>query len=352
MERRDRGAHLDVRRAASAVALLAALCSAAPAAAEPAVNDPGLVAAAKREGTVNLYIAMEPRQLGMMLARFEAAYGIKVAFLRIESDKLPARVITEERGGRHEVDVVADPGLQIELLKRQGLLGPLRVPENADLLAGTTDRDGYWSAVFLNTETISYNPLRARAAGLRPPKTWEDLAAKEWRGQFSLYATGYEWYAALKKFYGKDRADALLRAYAANQPRMVSGHTFGIGLALAGEVIATVNTFGYDALIEKDKGSPIELVNPTPTVIETFDVAIMKAPPHPNAARLFARWLLSRDTQQWIRTELHRAVPRKDVKNDPRLLDAKVRYVVSNPSDEGNAAQDRHDFNALLGLPD
>jgi len=340
-------------RLLAALALVAACVLPLSTAAAPSpVNDPALVAAAKREGTVTLYIAMEPKQLAAMVKRFEDVYGLNVQFLRLESDKLPPRVIVEERGGLHNVDVVADPDLQIELLKRLGLLVPLHPPEDRELLAGTYDPDGTWSSFFLNTETISYNPVRLRAAGLRPPRTWEDFAAKEWRGQFTLYQTGYEWYGALKKFYGRARADALLRGLAANQPRMVTGHTFGISLALNGEVLATVNTYGYDALIEKDKGSPIELVNPTPTIIENFGVAVMKTAPHPNAARLLARWLLTRDAQQWIKDNLHRAVPRKDVQNDPRMISPKVRYVISTPGDEATLAQDRKDYDALLNLPD
>ena len=157
-------------RAALAAALLATLAAGAAGAADPMpVPDPALVAAAKREGTVMLYIAMEPRQLNAMVQRFESRYGIKTQFLRMESDKLPARVITEDRGGLYNADTIADPGLQIALLKRSGLLTPLNAPENKDLLAGTYDKQGYWSAVFLNTETMSYNPVRVKAAGLRPP---------------------------------------------------------------------------------------------------------------------------------------------------------------------------------------
>src|SRR6185437_6011415 len=120
---------------------------------------------------------------------------------------------------------------------RAGLLAPLRAPENRELLAGTFDPDGYWSGVYLDLESISYNPVRLKAAGLQPPKTWDDFAQKEWRGQFSLYATGFEWYAALKKFYGKAHTDALVRALAANQPRLVTGHTLAISLAATGEVL-------------------------------------------------------------------------------------------------------------------
>jgi iron(III) transport system substrate-binding protein len=329
-------------------AVLALLPLSTVAATSP-VNDPTLIAAAKREGTATFYVAMEPKQLEATMARFESQYGFKIQFLRLESDKLPPRVIVEDRGGLHNVDAVACPDLQLNELKRAGLLAQLRASENRDLLAGTYDPEGYYSAVYLDMESIAYNPVRLKAAGLKPPKTWDDFAAKEWRGQFSLYATGFEWYAALKRFYGKAHTDALVRALAANQPRLVTGHTLAISLAITGEVLATVNTFSYSALLSKDAGAPIELVNPTPTVIEPFAVAVMKTAPHPNAARLLARWLLSRDTQEWIVSTLHRAAARKDVKNDPRMLNSGVRYIVSDPNTI--TPQDRTDFDTLLNKP-
>jgi hypothetical protein len=73
-------------------------------------------------------------------------------------------------------------------------------------------------------------------------------------------------------------------------------------------------------------------------VIELLCVSIAKAAPHPNAVRLFERWFLSRPTQLWVRDELKRISARKDVKNNPLLLDPKVHYVISNPADSANAA--------------
>ncbi len=180
----------------AALALVAAcVLPLSTTAATSPVNDPALVAAAKREGTVTLYIAMEPKQLAAMVKRFEDVYGLNVQFLRLESDKLPPRVIVEDRGPGllHNADVVADPDLQIdiELLKQLGLLVPLpHPPEIAD----------FWPARTIPTapgRRSSSTPRRSRTirCGCRPPDCGhharrEDLAAKEWRGAGSphLYA--------------------------------------------------------------------------------------------------------------------------------------------------------------------
>jgi len=201
------------------------------------------------------------------------------------------------------------------------------------------------------TETICYNPVKVKAAGLKPPVSWDDLAAREWHGQFAMFAGSWEWYAAMKRFYGADRADALMRAYAANAPRMQGAHQIGVDLTATGEVLAVANAFGYTCLTAKAKGQPIELVNPVPTVIELGTIGVLKTAPHPNAARLFERWMLSRETEQWAADTLGESVPRKDVKNDPRILNPHVRYLISDMSDIDAINADIKAFNAIYNIP-
>lgn len=185
---------------------------------------------------------------------------------------------------------------------------------------------------------------------MRPPVTWEDFAAPPWRGQFGIYASSFEWFHAMQTFFGKNRAEALIRAYAANQPRLIASHSLAVNQTTAGELVGDVNAYGYDVLAAQRAGQPIELVNPNPTVIELFCVGIVKAAPHPNAARLFVRWLLSRPTQQWVRDVLQRISARKDIRNNPLLLNPKVRYVISNPADSITGADVVPTFNAAFGV--
>ncbi len=255
-----------------------------------------------------------------------------------------SRLATEQRGGRFDADIVGNSGYEEDEAKRLGLMQAFRPPEARAYLAGAVDPDGYWVADLANTDALAYNPNVVRAQGLRPPRTWEDLAAPAWRGQFGVYADSVELYAALKSFYGKERTDALFRALAANGPRLISNHTLATNLVIAGEIPAAVNIYAYAALDASDQGRPVVLVNPTPTVIELGCIGVVKNAPHPNAAQLFDRWLLSRVTQQWIRSGLHRISMRKDVQNDRRLLDPKTRYVIANPANSVNARSDIADF--------
>lgn len=333
-------------------ALLLALLPAVSSAAVGPVNDPALVAAAQGEGQVLVYGVGPAAALDAKARRFESIYGIRVSWLRLGGTAIPPRLLVEQRGGNPRTDVViGESGLETEQIKRAGLYAQFRPPENRDLLAGTFDLDGYWSAHQVYTETICYNPVKVKAAGLKPPVSWDDFAAPAWRGQFALFSGSWEWYAAMKRFYGAARADNLMRSYAANAPRLQPSHQVGVDLAATGEVMAAVNAFGYVCLIAKDKGQPIELINPVPTVMELGTVGVLRAAPHPNAARLFERWLLARETEPWAVDTLRETVARKDVKNDPRILNPGVRYLISDMSDLDAIDADIKAFNAIYDIP-
>ena len=332
-------------------ALLLTLTLSAGAATSP-VNDPGLVARATAEGTVVYYAGLSESQLALISARFKAAYpAIDIQTLRASPLTLLSRVVAEQNAGHYAADVMDDAGLEIDQLKRAGMLASYRLPERNDFLPGTVDPEGYWAAIFLNTEVIAFNPQRIHDLGLKRPTTWDDLASHEWRGNFGLPSESYEWWDALSKFFGKAHADAIVRNYAANQPPLISSHTLAVNSVATGELPAAANVYGYYVLEQKELGRPVDFVNPTPTVMEEESLAILKTAPHPNAARLFARWFLSRDTQTWVRQTLHRISARKDVQNDVRLLDPHVRYVISNPDDSPNAANLVKAFKTAFNIP-
>jgi iron(III) transport system substrate-binding protein len=332
------------------IAALVLLAGAAQAASDP-VPDPALVAAAKREGLVVFYSTFSQPDTNALAARFQAQYGFPMKTLRADPVTMAARIATEQRAGHYDADVTTEPGFQTDELKHLGALEQYRPPEDRDYLAGTVDPDGYWSTIFINSEVIGFNTDRLKALGLRRPVSWQDLAGPGWRGQFTLYNGSYEWLQAMKRFYGSERALALARGYAANQPHFVQSHSQAVALLISGETAAAANAYAYDLLLQRDRGLPIDFVNPVPTVLELGCVEILKSPPHPNAARLMVRWWLSRDTQLWFRQALHRATARKDIQNDPRLLDPKVRYLISNPAESVNAADTIREFREIFNLP-
>jgi iron(III) transport system substrate-binding protein len=333
------------------LALLTFVAGGGVGATTVAVDDPALIAAAKREGSVVLYSTFSAPDTDAIAQRFQSMYGITMQTLRADPASMATRILTEQHAGHFGADTTIEAGFQADQLKRAGALERYPLPEDRDLLRGTYDPDGYWSAVVLNSEVIGFNTARLKELGLKAPRTWDDLARKEWHGNFGLYASSFEWFQAMQTFFGKDYAVATARAFAANQPQLLASHTQLVTQLVDGEIAATADAYGYDVLLQKDHGAPVDFVNPDPTVLELATIQVVKNPPHPNAARLMARWIESRDTQAWIRATMHRVTARKDIQNDPRLLDPKIRYVISDPSDSVHAPDVIRAYNEIFGRP-
>ncbi len=330
--------------AAAAVGLL----SSSVAGAVP--GDGSLEDRARAEQFVVLYSAMSSQDTDRLARRFMARYPIALRVLRVESSQLPAKIAIAARAGTPEADVEISPGFQTDQLKRNGLLDTYAVPETHDFTAGAFDTEGFWSAAYLNTDTIVYNTDRLRAAGLRPPTSWSDLARPEWRGKVALFNGSYEWYATMRKTLGQAYADRLMQALAANQPAMVATHQLALNMTAAGEYAAAMNVYGYDVERLRRQGQPVALVNAAPTVGEINAVAIVKSAPHPNGARLFERWLLSRETQTFVATSLGRVSGRKDVKSNPTIWNSKMRIVITNPAESTDYSDDVKIFDQTFGI--
>jgi iron(III) transport system substrate-binding protein len=341
---------LQRRLSGIAAAALLSLLTAGAGSAAPTGIDAQTIALAQKDGSLTFYGSMYAPQLQEVAARFTQQYGIRVDVLRLESNALPARIAIEAKAGTPHADVLQDPGFQIDLLKRQGLLAKFPVPENADMTQGTYDSDGYWTSFCVNTETVSYNPKLVAAAGLKPPVSWFDFIKPEWHGRFALFSGSYEWYAAMTKYFGKDRADQYMRALAANGVHMVNSHQLAETMLESGEYAAGVNTYGYSMSHDQAAGLSVVEVNPDPTVIELLGVAITANAPHPNAAKLFMRWLITRDTQQWIVSELGRISARRDVKNNRAIWGPQIRFLISDPAESIHYQDYVRDFNAIFGV--
>lgn len=341
-----------LRRLCAAACLLAIAVLPRGLAAAPVV-DADLLAKAQAQGTVSIYIAMTADDIAKLVARFDADYpGMKLEALRLESDQVPAKLTIEQRSSHYDVDVEVSPGFQTDQLKRAGFLVPMRIPEDRDYRPGYVDPDGYWRAAFMNTDAIAYNTAKVKALGLSPPRSWQDMTKPEWRGKFALFNGSYEWYDAMHRALGDAAADQLMRGLAANQPAMVGSHQLAVTMTAAGEYAAGLNVYAYNAVRLKRSGQPIEVVNADPTIGETLCAAIMKNAPHPDAAKLFVRWLLSHDTQAWmVRTDaIGRVSGRKDVASDEAIWNPKLHILVTNPSDSVRYADSVRAFNATFGI--
>jgi len=156
----------------------------AAAAPEPTPLSAAMIQAARKEGTLAFYTAMElPLAEGLSKA-FEAKYPeIKVRVKRSGAERVFQRIGKEEEIRIHEVDVVCstDAGHFVRW-RREGLLAPF-LPEDAarHLPPEQIGADGMYATAFASLSPIGYNTNLVKPE--EAPATFADLLHPRWQGK-------------------------------------------------------------------------------------------------------------------------------------------------------------------------
>ncbi len=275
--------------------LLASLVAlAAPALA--LAQDPSLVERARAEGTVSLYTSLAPTESKPLAAAFEKKYGVKVELWRALSDKVVQRVVSEAQAKRYAVDVIETNGPEMEMLAREKLLAESHSPYAADLPPDAIPPHRTWMPDRMNYFVVGYNTQKVKRSDL--PATYEGFTDPKWKGLIGIEATDVEWMATLIKTWGPEKGNDYFRRLAAMKPDMRKGHVLLAELVAAGEVPVGLTMYNSNIESLKRKGAPIDFVPVQPVVARPQGIGVAKHAPHPNAAALFADYVLSPEGQK------------------------------------------------------
>ena len=109
-----------------------------------AMSAADLAAAAAKEGSLTWYTTFADDDVQPIVAAFNKQYpNVKVNALRLSADKIPPRIITEQRGGKYNADVVSGDSPQVAQLLQIGALQPYTPKDIAPLPAGLDLPKGY-----------------------------------------------------------------------------------------------------------------------------------------------------------------------------------------------------------------
>ena len=306
------------RRAATSG--FAALAGAALLPATPAAQTADLEEAARKEGTLTWYVAQVDSETAEKMGRaFTARYpGVKVAVIRTTGQVAYERLSQDLKNNAPQCDVFSatDIGHMPALRKRNALAA--YTPPNATAISPALQglgEDGSW---YPTTSTLML--IIINTAKMKPdeaPKSWTDLLDPKWKGKVALGHPGFSgyvgvWTVQMRKLYGWAYFDKLAR----NNPRIGRSGNDPISLLNAGECAVGLGPLST-TLLSADRGNPIGVVYPTDgSVLCVGPSAVLASAPHPNAARLFANWLLSREFAE-ICTEARIDPARDDVAPKP-----------------------------------
>ena len=319
--------HQTLRRTVCAVIL-----TVLAAAGRSGAADPKIVEAAKKEGQLVAYVSMLTENATALLAEFKKKYPfIDTSLYRANTQKLLPKIQLEARTQQHQVDVISATFTIWNELTRGKLIMKYDSPERSRFPADLKDAEGYWNILYLGVQGMAYNTKMVTPDSA--PKRYEDLLHPRWRPkQIAMDYRDSSWMAVMLEIMGEAEGIAFMKKLAAKDLYMRENKNLLTQLLAAGEFPVLANTYLETFAKIQKAGAPIEWVagrNPIPA--STHLLGIYAHARHPNAAKLFVDFLLSREGQSLTANVIGSYPANPDVDSELRKKTAGYRLHPVNP---------------------
>jgi iron(III) transport system substrate-binding protein len=295
---------------------------------------PELLQAAKAEGTLTVYSSMNEQEGLPLWKKFEEATGIKTEYVRANDNALMARTAIERRAQQRSWDVIVST--VVSRLPQDFLL-PFDPPQAKEIKEQARDPNRRWYGVYANYNTPAYNTKMVKAADL--PKSYEEFVNhKEWAGKIAIDVTDAHWLYAMYNHYGEEKARKIVTDIVKTlNPVLTDGHLALARSVGAGEYPVALNNYASLTSNVKLAGGDTDYWVLEPIALFYGQVGVNTLAPHPNAAKLAANFLLSKDAQEML-PKAGRLPVRPDVTPNPpdsfTRLEGKKVVLVQFPGEE------------------
>lgn len=257
------------------------------------------VAKAEQEGEVVYYGHDGEQGIVTLLDAFKKDFPkIKTSYVRLQTGALYAKITAERSSGLFGVDVLqlSDISPAMDFQKKGGWEQYMSPEYAAYKPEYQSTPSGYYGMAGVGFSGISYN--RTKVKPEQAPKTWKDINNPAFRDGISakLATSGTQhaqWYI-LRKMYGAD----FWQDFAKQRPKGFDARAQLFDRLARGEdrVCALAEYATYT--LYQEKGAELEFVAP-PEGMPAYGIylGVVSKAPHPQAAKLFVDWALSKRGQ-------------------------------------------------------
>lgn len=264
-------------------------------------------AGAEAEDILTVYSAIGADVVQPLLDAFTERSGLETELYSATAEDVRTRILTEYDAGRHDVDFfIGGNSLEHDILAQEDISQAYETPSSASFDSERRDEDGHWYSIYeamyvpaYNTDLISSDEV---------PTSYEDFLDDSWSGRLGIEASDVDWFSTLATAWGEEEGLAYFQDLAAQEPRMVRGHTALTNLVISGEIPLAMTVYSYRVEREKAEGAPIDWLRLEPTVMIPNGASIPQQSQSPHSALLLAEYLLSPTGQEAI-AELTGQVP-------------------------------------------
>ncbi|MFE5703431.1 extracellular solute-binding protein [Rhodococcus koreensis] len=317
-----------------AVTAMVTGCATGPTASEADSSNP-IYQAAQSERELTWYTALDPHVADSVIEAFNTRFpDVQINLLRLTSGQLTARYSQERSAGAVPADVITSGD---DVFEEDGQTrGWFETnPEVPQLATWPKEYASNGSAIVsILPLGIAYNTDSVASA----PQGWQDLLSDDYANQLQFGdPRNVPAYMQLAYLMREEYGDDFLREVRAQQPTVAPSIVNANQTVAAGGARAVLP--GVLQMVEdlKDKGAPIDFVQPDNTVGIEFRTMISTQAAHPNAAKLFMDFMLGADGQRALNSAAYsplgeqfgagslpagyRTVPTSEVKSsEPQIL--------------------------------
>jgi iron(III) transport system substrate-binding protein len=334
----------DVLKASAAIGVATLASPSRAAAPEPSAITPALIDAARKEGKVAFYTAMDLPVAEKLAKTFEARFpGIAVRVERSGAERVFQRIGQEQDSGIHAVDVVnsADASHFI-VWKRNGWLAPYLPEEVAKYFpADYFDPDGLYATTRVWLSSLGYNTNLVKPT--EAPKSFADLLDPKWSGKIVKAHPAYSGTIMTATFQMvRDIGWGYFEKLAKQKVMQVQSSTDPPKKLALGERAIMADGNDYNLVQLKEAGQPVEVVYPTEgTPLVTGPSGVFKSAPNPNAARLFQNWIHTLEGQQVLVDYAAQHSVHAQIKEKPgRIRLADIKLMKDDPAGVERASEE------------
>jgi iron(III) transport system substrate-binding protein len=259
---------------------------------------------------VNVYSARSHYGTEQVFRQFEQQTGIRVEILGGNASELHERL--EAEGDRTKADllITVDAG-NLWLADRDGMLAPTVDQEIASAVpAELRDAEGAWFAISRRARTVMYSTERVSAD--RVPTSYAALGEPAWKGRVCLRTSDNVYNQSLVASWlaarGETETRAMLEGWMANSPRVLASDREVLDAIVAGRCdIGLANTYYLGNALRDEPDFPVAPAwvdqGAAGVHVNVSGVGVTRHAPHPEEARLLAKFLLRPESQELIAEE-------------------------------------------------
>lgn len=307
--------------------------------------------AARKEGRLNIYITAGPQVRDVLIKEFFEKFGIAADILTLSGTEAVQKIKRERATNLYLWDIgISGTTTFVTVFKPEGMLSQLRtaliLPEVLEPRAWYQGKfpfvDKEEKYIFASLASPA-NSVVVNTAVVKPEelKSYNDLLNQKWKGRISMVdptiaGTGLKWFGSMiegimnvdymkklaeqRPIFSRDRR--LLAEWLAREKYPVS---IGAGTEPTKPFI--------------DAGVPLKLMSMTEgTYVSTSGggIVLLDKAPHPNAARVFLNWFLSKEGATIYQNAYGAQSARADIATDS-MDEAELRRPAAkyfNPENE------------------